>query len=202
MHDLSAKLERHLQLMRGRLCSIRGADTGKRFGLDRQVMVENPQFLRVENDVTILGPSRVYCQPQGVLIGQNTSIDHNLWLHCGVNGYCHIGSYSYIGCNGVIGAGGGLTIGDYVLIGQAVHFHSENHVFTERDVHIRDQGVAYAPIVVEDDVWIGARVVVLAGVTIGRGAVVGAGAVVTRSLPPYAIAVGVPARVARIRGDA
>lgn len=49
-------------------------------------------------------------------------------------------------------------------------------------------------IVVEDDVWIGWRAIVLDGVTIGRGAVVGAGAVVTKTIPPYAIVAGVPAR--------
>jgi acetyltransferase-like isoleucine patch superfamily enzyme len=54
-------------------------------------------------------------------------------------------------------------------------------------------------IVLEDDVWLGANVVVLDGVTIGRGAIVGAGAVVTQSIPPYAIAGGVPARVIRYR---
>ncbi len=201
MHDLGLRFERHLQLMRGRLCLMRGAVTGKRFGLGAQVMVENPQFLQVEDDVTILGPSRIYCRPQGVRIRQHTSIDHNLWLHCGVNGYCYIGSHSYIGCNGVLGAGGGLTIGNDVLIGQAVHFHSENHIFADKEVPIRKQGIAYAPIVVEDDVWIGAKVVVLAGVTIGRGAVIGAGAVVTRSVPPCMIAIGTPARITGMRGE-
>ena len=51
------------------------------------------------------------------------------------------------------------------------------------------------PIVIEDDAWLGLGVIVLDGVTIGRGAVIGAGAVVTGDVPPYAIAVGVPARV-------
>ena len=54
-------------------------------------------------------------------------------------------------------------------------------------------------VVIEDDVWIGTRAIVLGGVTIGRGAVIGAGAVVTKSIPPYAIAAGSPARVLRYR---
>jgi acetyltransferase-like isoleucine patch superfamily enzyme len=53
----------------------------------------------------------------------------------------------------------------------------------------------------EDDVWLGLGVAVLEGVRIGRGAVIGAGAVVTRDIPAYAIAIGVPARVVRFRGE-
>jgi galactoside O-acetyltransferase len=58
-----------------------------------------------------------------------------------------------------------------------------------------------APVVIEDEVWIGSHVVILPGVRIGQGAVIGAGSVVSRSIPPNAIAYGVPARVMRMRGD-
>ena len=57
------------------------------------------------------------------------------------------------------------------------------------------------PVIIEDDVWIGARAIILKGVTIGRGAIIGAGAVVSRSVPPYAVAVGSPARVVKFRWD-
>jgi maltose O-acetyltransferase len=56
-------------------------------------------------------------------------------------------------------------------------------------------------VTIEDDVWIGARAIILKGVVIGRGAVVGAGSVVTKSVPPYAMVAGVPAKVLRFRGD-
>ena len=56
-----------------------------------------------------------------------------------------------------------------------------------------------APIILEDDVWIGAGAIVLAGVTVGRGSVVGAGSVVTKSIPPGNIVAGVPAKVIGIR---
>jgi acetyltransferase-like isoleucine patch superfamily enzyme len=100
----------------------------------------------------------------------------------------------------VIGAGGGIVIGSHVLIGQCVNIHAESHVFVEISKHIGEHGVSYHGVVIEDDVWIGSRVTILDGVTIGHGAVIGGGAVVTRSIPVYAIAVGVPARVIGIRG--
>jgi acetyltransferase-like isoleucine patch superfamily enzyme len=56
-------------------------------------------------------------------------------------------------------------------------------------------------VVIEDDVWVGTRVIILHGVTIGRGSIIAAGAVVTRSIPPYAIAGGMPARVLKFRWD-
>ena len=61
----------------------------------------------------------------------------------------------------------------------------------------RDDGGKAAPITIEDDAWLATRAVVLKGVTVGRGAVVAAGAVVTKDVPPYTVAAGVPARVIR-----
>jgi acetyltransferase-like isoleucine patch superfamily enzyme len=56
-------------------------------------------------------------------------------------------------------------------------------------------------VVIEDDVWIGTRAIILHGVTIGRGAIIGAGAVVTKNVPPYAIVGGVPAKIIKFRWD-
>ena len=67
---------------------------------------------------------------------------------------------------------------------------------------INDQPVVVDPVIIEDDVWIGLNAVILQGVTIGRGTIVGAGAVVNKSIPPWSIAVGVPARVIGRRKEA
>lgn len=184
----------------------RGAKSGMRFGVGSGTKILYPGCLRVGDDVTILDYGYLHClSDKGVIIGSNTSIDRNLWLHCGGTwqsngqGFFVIGDKSFIGCNGVLGAGGGLRIGNNVLIGQNVNFHSENHNFSDKDRLIREQGVRYEGIIVEDDVWIGSKVTVVDGVTIGQGAVIGAGSVVTKSIPPYAVAVGVPAKVVRYR---
>jgi acetyltransferase-like isoleucine patch superfamily enzyme len=158
--------------------------------------------------VTIEGPAYLHClSARGVHIGSYTSIDRNLWLHCGGtlddygHGFFEIGEHSYIGCNAVIGAGGGIRIGNHVLIGQSVNMHAESHEYSDPDRLICEQGVSYQGIVVEDDVWIGSKATILDGTTIGRGAVIGAGAVVTRAVSPYTIVAGVPARVTGTRGQ-
>jgi acetyltransferase-like isoleucine patch superfamily enzyme len=204
---LLRRWRRRLELWRGRWLCLRGARAGRRFGIGRGVTVEHPHCLHAGDDVTICEYSYLHClSERGVRIGSHTSVDRNLWLHCGgkpddhAHGYFEIGERSSIGCNAVMGAGGGIRIGNYVLIGQCVNFHAESHVFEDGTRLIREQGVRYQGIVIEDDVWIGSKATILDGVTVGRGAVVGAGAVVTRSIEPFAIAAGVPARVVGFRG--
>lgn len=88
---------------------------------------------------------------------------------------------------------GSITIGNNVIIGPYCILHSGNHNYQNRNVPIRDQGHTFQPIVIEDDVWLGSRVTILAGVKIGKGSVIGAGAVVTKDTDPYGIYAGIPA---------
>lgn len=99
-----------------------------------------------------------------------------------------------------------IRIGNKVLFGPEVMIMGGDHRFDVLGKYIYDVTEKLPDndkdVVIEDDVWIGARVVILKGVTIGRGSVVGAGSVVTRSLPPYSVAVGNPAKVVRSRFSA
>jgi len=81
----------------------------------------------------------------------------------------------------------------------AVCLIAENHVADDPERPIKVQGVSRESILIEDDVWLGAGVIVVAGVTIGRGSAVAAGCVVTHDVPPFALVAGVPARVVRSR---
>lgn len=78
-------------------------------------------------------------------------------------------------------------------------FMAFNHGFYTRDIPTKEQDYMDAPIVVEDDVWIGAGSIILSGVTIGKGAIIAAGAVVNKDVPPFAIVGGVPAKVLKYR---
>ncbi|MGA2798638.1 MAG: acyltransferase [Thermoguttaceae bacterium] len=105
----------------------------------------------------------------------------------------------------LIAAKSTITIGNKVMFGPEVMIIGGRHN-TEvvgqfmADVTVKrpddDLGV-----VIEDDVWIGSRAIVLRGVRIGRGSIVGAGSIVTKDVPPYAIAVGCPAKAVKFRWD-
>jgi len=105
----------------------------------------------------------------------------------------NIGPYSYIGCSGLI------EIGNNVMISPRVSIYAENHVFDRTDITMKEQGVKRQFVKIEDDCWIAANSVILAGVTIGKGSVIAAGSVVTGDIPPYSVAAGVPARVIKQR---
>jgi len=205
LQRFESSINRRLELLRGRFVCWRGASAGANFGVGRQTRFLHPAGFVAGDYVSIGDFSYFNCLSlRGVKLGNVSSLDRNVWLSCGgredSTGFFEMGDHSYIGCNAVLGAGGGgIKIGHNVLIGQSVNIHSEQHVFKDASVPIRLQGITHQGVVIEDDVWIGSKATILDGVTIGRGSVVGAGAVVTRSIPPYSIAVGVPAKVIGVR---
>lgn len=95
----------------------------------------------------------------------------------------------------------GMKIGNFVMIGPYCLFASVHHKFDDWRRPMLLQKPVIKPIVIESDVWIGAKVTVLGGVTIGRGAIVAAGAVVTKDVEPYSIVGGVPAHHIKYRFD-
>jgi len=108
-----------------------------------------------------------------------------------------IGNNSGIGLNARIGS---VKIGDNVMMGPDVIILSLNHKYDRVDIPMRFQGKAEEkPVVIENDVWIGARVIILPGAHIGTGSIIGAGAVVTRDVPSYSVVAGNPAQVVRTR---
>ncbi|MFZ4583305.1 MAG: acyltransferase [Paludibacter sp.] len=96
-----------------------------------------------------------------------------------------------------------LTVGDYLMMGEDVLFQGGNHSFERTDIPMGHQGGGgKTELVIANDVWIGARVIVLPGCKkIGNGVVVGAGSVVTKDIPDYAIVGGNPAKIIRFRNS-
>jgi acetyltransferase-like isoleucine patch superfamily enzyme len=128
--------------------------------------------------------------------------------------WLHVGAYTALRCHE-----GTLTVGDKVVFGRNVsvncyldveigtdvlfaddiYVSDFDHNFAALDLPIKDQGIAKARVRIEPNVWLGTKVTICRGVVVGTGSVVGANAVVTRDLPPYSVAAGVPARVIRDR---
>lgn len=118
---------------------------------------------------------------------------NNLGKHITIGNNVGIGEFAYLG------GGGGLVIGDDCIIGQYLSCHPENHEYGDQHTMIRHQGVSRKGIVIGSNCWIGSKVTILDGVTIGSHCVIAAGAVVTQSMPDYSVIGGVPARVLKSR---
>ncbi len=111
----------------------------------------------------------------------------------GVPGRITIGAHTGIGDYTIINAVESIEIGSRVMIASHCHVTDADHDMDGREP-MQTQGRTARPVVIEDEAWIASGVTITSGVRIGRGAVVGAGAVVTRSVEPFAIVAGVPAR--------
>lgn len=125
-------------------------------------------------------------------LGAHSIIEDFCTVNNGV-GPVHIGANSLIGMGNVII--GPVNVGNHVIFAQNIVASGLNHVYQDIRKPIHEQGVTTATINIEDECWIGANVVLTAGVTIGKHSVIAAGSVVTKDVPPYSIAAGNPARV-------
>jgi acetyltransferase-like isoleucine patch superfamily enzyme len=136
-------------------------------------------------------------------IGSGCHVDRDcsIWISQdqGADSKLTIKQKTYIGRNTYLGVFQPITIGESVLIGAYSYLISANHRYERRDIPIREQGFTGAPILIEDDVWVGTHVVILPGVTIGKGAIIAAGSVVNKDVPAYEIWGGVPAKFLKMR---
>lgn len=160
-----------------------------------------PYGLRAEATSVIAFSARVDGGGSGgrIFIGPYTHIDVGVIMRA-YGGIIRIGEYCSVNAYTVIQGGGTVEIGDNVRIAPHCTIFASNHNFHDRRVNIREQGINCVGIIIGDDVWLGAGSRIMDGVTIGRGSVVAAGAVVTKSVSPYSVVGGVPARLISIRG--
>ena len=125
-------------------------------------------------------------------LGENSTIEDYSTINNGV-GDVIIGNRTRIGISNILI--GPVRIGNDISFAQHIVLSGLNHGYKDVTVSPSYQNVSTSEIVVEDDVWIGANCVVIAGVTIGKHSVIAAGSVVTKNIPPFSLAVGNPARV-------
>ncbi len=156
-------------------------------------LLVNPFMHKKGKGVTICRRTRVDVLPfQPFSIGDYSTIEDFATVNNGV-GSVTIGHHSRIGMGNVII--GPVTIGNNVILAQNVVLSGLNHGYENIDLPIHMQPVSVHEIIIEDDCWIGANAVITAGVTIGKHSVVAGGSVVTKSIPPFSVAAGNPARV-------
>jgi acetyltransferase-like isoleucine patch superfamily enzyme len=145
---------------------------------------------------------RIQCVgKQGEVLLQNrVTLDRGVDINSCKDGQIEICQETSVGPYTCIAGPGRVHVGEYCMIASHCGIYANNHVFADRSRPIMLQGTTTKGIAIEDDCWLGTGVKVLDGVRIGRGSVIGAGAVVTKDVPPYSIAVGVPAKVIGTRG--
>ena len=130
--------------------------------------------------------------------GKNVNIERGASFGSGAE--IELGDNSGIGVNCQLPPN--VKIGPDVMIGPDVLILGQNHKFDRLEIPMRLQGSMQSePVVIEADVWIGARAIILPGIKISKGVIIGTGAVVTKDVPPFAICVGNPARVVKFRNE-
>lgn len=138
---------------------------------------------------------RAFC---GRLILKECGVNVNIEKGAQFSSEVCLGDNSGIGINAQISSY--VSIGKDVMMGPECMMYTSNHGMERIDIPMWRQPFSEPePIIIEDDVWIGSRVIILPGVCIGKGSVIGAGAVVTKSIEPYSIVGGNPAKLIRKR---
>lgn len=158
--------------------------------------------LKLGNNIFIGDRVIIYMNKNGgtVTIGKNVSMYNDSIIEIGNGGSLTIGDNTHIQPHCQFSAyKGAIEIGSHVQIAPRCAFYPYNHGITPGEIIMKQPIETKGGIVIADNVWLGFGVIVLDGVRIGKGAVIGAGAVVNHDIPDNAIAVGVPARVIKIR---
>jgi acetyltransferase-like isoleucine patch superfamily enzyme len=142
----------------------------------------------------------------GISLGNNVSIARDSILFCtGVIAYrgegITIGDRTGISARAYLAGQGGITIGNDVIMGPNIQIFSENHLFADVNLTIKEQGVTKQAVVIGNNCWLGGGSTILAGVTIGDGCVVAAGSVVNKSFSPNSVIAGIPAKLVKNRED-
>jgi acetyltransferase-like isoleucine patch superfamily enzyme len=197
--------------LRRRLGALRAAVRSRLYpwltsGIHRRALVRDPRFLSLADGVRVGPQAELWAfadAPSGgaaIVLAQDADIRSFALLHA-YGGSIRVGRRSCVNHFCFVNGAGGVDLGDDVMLGTHTVILSSEHSYDDLTTPMGQQPSRARPVVIEDDVYLGAHVTVLAGVRIGTGAIVAAGAVVNRDVPPYAIVGGVPAKLIRSRRD-
>ena len=179
------------------ILKLYGVHVGKNFYIEGKLKLKirgKGVNITIGDHVSVFGNLDLRNRENGKIIVENYVVfDSDARIVSAKNGIIKIGESSAIGPNTIINGGGNVTIGKKVVFAKNISINANDHEH-KRFMNIRDQGFAYADVIIEDDVWLGANVCVNKGVIIRKGSVVGANAVVTKSTDQYSINVGIPSK--------
>lgn len=165
-------------------CVKKFIDAGRKIRIEENVIIE-PHV-----DLNFTGNAEVKIK-KGVIIRNYTEIKSE--------GFLSIGENTLIGRNCILSCRDKIVIGENCLIAEFVSIRDHDHKHDSVNILINQQGYNDLPIIIGDNVWLGSKVTVLKGVKIGNNTIIGASAVVTKDIPSNVIAVGVPAKVVKLR---
>ncbi len=188
-------------LLRKKLYPILFRDTGAGLILGKSITLRCPSRITLGEGVAIddYGLLDASGTDAGITLGDHVIVSRNCVIQ-NKTAAVTIGDHTDIGCNTIISSSGGISIGKSVLIAGNCYIGGGRYITERLDLPMMRQGVyTKGAVTIGDDVWLGAGAIVLDGIQIGNGCIVGAGAVVTKNLPDYAVAIGVPAKVVRQR---
>ncbi|GAI26732.1 unnamed protein product [marine sediment metagenome] len=184
--------------LRGKFFRTLLGRVGSNVVFGRNIVLRYPKKIHLGNNVIIEDNCVLDAKGKnnkGMFIGDNVTIGRNCVLSC-KNGDLNIGNNTIININAFIQSAKRVDIGKDVGIGAYCYIMGAgDHIMTRTDIPIMAQGQIVKGIIIEDNAVIGTGAKIKDGITIGRDAFIGAGAVVTKSIPEFSIAVGVPARV-------
>jgi galactoside O-acetyltransferase len=165
--------------MRGKWLRARGVELGPGAHIYPGLEVWGGENIRIGSDFSAMRNCSLRAENGSLVIGDRVSLNVNVAIDASI--------------------GGTIRVGDNVLIGPNVVIRASDHVYADAERPIRQQGHSGGEIILEDDVWLAASVVVTADVMVGNGAVVAAGAVVTKDVEPWTVVAGVPAQPVAVR---
>jgi len=144
--------------------------------------------------------AHVYCR-RGLA---RMELGKDVWIGAGTNIRCHeghmrIGDRVVFGGSNTVNAYLDVEIGEDCIFADCIHVTDFDHRYQDRATRIQDQGIATSPVRIGPDCWIGEKASILRGSRVGKGSVIGAQTVVKGEIPPYAVAVGTPAKVIKQR---
>lgn len=158
-----------------------------RLGLLYMRKIFNPKNISFHYLTKIEKNATIRYQKKGkIALGRHVSLNRNSYISACNDAEIVIKNNSAVGMNSILVAREKIVIGSDVMIAPNVCIYDHDHVIHGKGI-MRDMGYETAPVIIEDNVWLGAGVIVLKGVTIGTGSVIAAGTVVTKDVPPNSI---------------